>query len=227
MSEVRQRIRESMIIIDHNHHRYRVRRDNSGCNKHNGAYYYSREIVKNIIPNVRTDRSWITVNIPGAGANHAILFVHNNLNADKYEWIKTYGFKDVILVCGVPETCDKVAHLGTPIYLPLSIDTKYVEQFRTEKTKGVCYAGRKNKLSLGSIPKGVDILTSMKRDDLLRKMAMYEEVYAVGRVAIEAACLGCKVLPFDERFPDPSIWKVVDNLEAARMLQDALDIIDR
>lgn len=216
-----------MIIIDHTHHRYRVRRENSGCNKHNGAYYYSREIVKNIIPNVKTDRSWITVNIPGAGTNHAILFVHNNLNADKYEWIKTYGFKDVILVCGMPETCDKVAHLGMPIYLPLSIDTKYVEQFKTEKTKKVCYAGRKNKLTLGSIPKGIDILTSMKRDDLLRKLAMYEEVYCVGRVAIEAACLDCKVLPFDDRFPDPSIWQVVDNLEAARMLQDALDIIDR
>ena len=176
---------------------------------------------------MNTDRNWITVNIPGAGANHAIMFVHNNLNPNKYEWIRTYGFKDIIMVCGVPETCDKVAHLGTPIYLPLSIDTKYVEQFKTEKTKKVCYAGRKNKLALGHIPKGIDILTSMKRDDMLRKLALYEEVYAVGRVALEAACLGAKILPFDDRFPDPSLWQVVDNKDAARMLQDAVDIIDR
>jgi hypothetical protein len=31
----------------------------------------------------------------------------------------------------------------------------------------------------------------------------------------------------DVRFRDPSVWKVVDNLEAAKMLQEMLDEIDK
>lgn len=46
------------MIIDHNNPLY-VKKRNSliNGNKYNGAYYYSREIVKNIIPLVKTDRN--------------------------------------------------------------------------------------------------------------------------------------------------------------------------
>lgn len=213
------------MIISHEHYRYQRRRENAGANKYNGAYYYSREIVKNIIPRVETGRNWITVNLPEAGCDHAIVFVHNNLNAERYDWLKRYD--DLVLVCGIPETCEKVAHLGQAIYLPLSIDTEYVKQFGAEKTKGVAYAGRRNKRDYGNLPIGIDYLSNMPRDTLLRRMAQYEYVYAVGRTAIEARALGCTILPYDKRFPDPSIWQVVDNREAAAMLQVELDRIDR
>lgn len=218
------------MIIDHTHPRYQRRREAARKNRYNGAYYYSREIVKNIIPRVETDRSWITINIPGEGTNHAIFFVHNNLRPEKYDWIHQYGFQDVLLVCGTEETYKHYDEEGRhkAIYLPLSIDTEYVKQFRApEKTKKIAFAGRKNKTIFGNLPEGIDYLCDMKRKDLLPRMAEYEQIYAVGRTAIEAKVLGCEVLPYDVRYPDPQIWRVMDNKEAAELLQKKLDVIDR
>lgn len=215
-----------MIIIDHTNRRYKIRREASGENRYNGAYYYSLEIVKNIIPRIKTDRNWITLNIPGEGTEHSIFFIHNNLKPERYEWIRQYGFKDMVLVCGIEETCEKVKHLGRPIYLPLSIDTNYVHKFKTEKTKGAAFAGRLKKRDLGTLPRGIDYLHSMEREDLLRSMAPYKTIFSVGRTAIEARALGCEIMPYDKRFPDPSIWRVLDNRDAAKILQQKLDEID-
>lgn len=218
------------MIIDHNHPEYRRKWDKAGANRYNGAFYYSKEIVKNIIPNVETDRNWITVNLPGYGAEHSILFVHNNLRPENYDWIKTYGFKDIVLVCGMKETVEKVAHLGKAIYLPLNIDVEYVEQFKVEeKTKDVAFVGRpakRNNIEGIELPEGIDILEGMKRQDMLPKMAKYKSVYAVGRCALEAKVLGCRIRKYDPRYPKTSIWKVVDNREAAEMLQKMLNEID-
>ena len=119
------------MIIDHNHRKYREKWKQAGKNKYNGAFYYSKEIVKNIIPNVKTDRSWITVNLPGVGVDHSIVFVHNNLHPERYDWLTKY--KDIVLVCGIPETVEKVSHIGKAVYLPLSIDTEYISQFKLPK----------------------------------------------------------------------------------------------
>ena len=43
---------------------------------------------------------------------------------------------------------------------------------------------------------------------------------------IEAKVLGCEILPYDPRFPDPERWKVLDNRDAAVILQKQLDLID-
>lgn len=212
------------IIINHDNPQYRRRYNRLGANKYNGAFYYSKEICKNIIPAVRTDRNWITINTEGVGCDHAIVFIHNNLQPEKYEWLRNY--EDLILVCGVPETCEKVEHLGKAIYLPLSVDISYVEQFRTDtKTKDVAYVGRRNKVN-NNVPKTIDYLYGMKRQKLLPAMAEFRQIYAVGRCAIEGMILECDILPYDDRFPDPSIWKILDNREAAVMLQGMLDEID-
>lgn len=226
------------MIIDHNHPLYRKRWENAGANQFNGAFYYSKEIVKNIIPIVQTDRSWITVNIPkknlvpqfdSVGCSHAIVFIHNNLHPEYYDWLSRYD--DLILVCGIPETCDKVAHLGSPIYLPLSIDLEYVKQFARPKTKEVAFVGRRSKRKGIGFPQGVDIIEGLPRDQLLEAMAKYKEIYAVGRTAIEAKALGCKVLPMpqmmDDRFPNPEIWQVLDNRDASKILQDKINMIDQ
>ena len=213
------------MIINHDHPRYRKKYRTIGKNKYNGAFYYSKEICKNIIPRVRTDRNWITINIPGVGCDHAIVFIHNNKHPQNYDWLSK--FQDLVLVCGVPETCEKVAHLGKAIYLPLSVDVTYVEQFKvSDKTKDTAYVGRKSKATWGILPDGIDYLCGMKRQELLPRMAQYEKVYAVGRTAIEARILGCEVLPFDTRFPDAERWQIVDNAEAAVMLQKMLGEID-
>ena len=215
------------MIIDHTHPGYLRKWRNAGLNQFNGAYYYSKEIVENIIPNVETDRNWITVNVKGVGLNHAIVFIHNNLHPENYEWLRFYGYKDLVLVCGIPETCEKVAHLGKAIYLPISVDVDYVKQFRVEeKTKESAFVGRPAKKKYGKLPDGIDYLEGLPRDELLRAMAEYKNVYAVGRCAIEAKILGCKLKAYDNRFPKVSRWKVLDNLAAAKLLQKELDRID-
>ena len=72
-------------IIDHNHPRYKLQWAAAGVNRFNGAYYYSQEIVNNIIPNVQTDRPWITVNVPNLAYDRAIVFIHNNLHPEMYD----------------------------------------------------------------------------------------------------------------------------------------------
>lgn len=210
------------MIIDHDYPPYREIWSGSGQNKWNGAFFYSKEIVKNIIPNVKTDRNWLTINTRGYCLNNSIVFIHNNKYPENYEWLKKY--QNLILVCGIETTVKKVARFGKAIYLPLSVDVADVEKYKAPKTKKVAFAGRPEKATwaVGNC----DRLQGIPRTELLKAMAQYEQVYAVGRVAIEAKILGCKVLPYDPRFPDPSIWKILDNRDAAKMLQKEIDKID-
>lgn len=213
-----------MGIINHEHPKHIKKWESIGAAKYNGAYYYSQEICRNIIPNVKTDRGWVTLNIRGEAEDRAIVFIHNNLHPEHYDWLKKY--KDLILVCGIPETLEKVAHLGTAIYIPLSVDIEEVEMHKKPKTKDTAYAGRRAKLG-AEVPPGIDIIAGLDRDEFLDKLAEYKTVYCAGRVAIEAKILGCKVKTSNRvRFPDPDRWEITDNKYAARLLQIALDEID-
>lgn len=211
------------MIISHEHPKYAGRYQNRRL--YNGAYFYSQEIVKYIIPNVKTDRNWITINIEGVGTDHAIVFIHNNLRPELYDWLSEY--KDLILVCGVPETCEKVAHLGRTIYLPLSVKVAQVERYKTKKTRDACYVGRHKKREGYTFPEGTAFLEEVSREILLKNMAKFKRVYAVGRTAIEAKILDCEILPYDTRFPNPDFWKVLDSEEAAFILQQKLDEMER
>lgn len=104
-----------------------------------------------------------------------------------------------------------------------------MEKYRIKnKTKEIAYAGRKIKLEYmnNRVPKGTEILSDMPQSKLLREMAKYKKVYASGRTALQAKVLGCEVLPHETNFPDPRFWKVIDNKDAAKMLQKMLDEID-
>lgn len=209
------------MIINHTHPRYLYTRAMQGSDRYNGAYYYSKEICERIIPNVVTDYNWETINVPGVCCDHTIVFIHNNKDPHIYDWLSEYN--DLILVCGIPETVPKMACLGRAIYLPLSINLAEVEQYKTEKTKDTAFAGRPAKRREAKLPINTDLLQGMPRDRLLKEMAQYKRIYAVGRTAIEAKALGCEILPYDPRFPDVDRWKVIDNLEAAKMLQEELN----
>lgn len=216
------------MIIDHNHPYYKGTIQLLGKKAHhNGAFYYSKEIVKNIIPNVNTDRNWVTIRVGNLAMDHSIVFIHNNLCPERYNFLEAYD--DLILVCGVEETCEKVKHFGIPLYLPLSVDIEYVEQFKNDPDTlmGTCYVGRRVKMEYDGVelPNDIDILEGIKRQDMLPRLAKYRYAYAVGRTAMEANILGCEVLPYDPRYPDPSIWKPLDNKDAAKILQEKLDAI--
>lgn len=212
-------------IVDHTDPAWSFKWSRMGQERWNGAYYYSAEIVANIIPNVDTDRPWVTVNQKGRCFDRAVVFIHSNIDMGQYDWLA--GYDDLVLVCGVPETCDKLAHVARTVYLPLSVDVEYVRRFAVEsKDRWRAIVGRKPKVVDVDIPEGTDRLYGLPREKLLERVAHYREVYAVGRCAIEARALGCEVLPYDPRYPDPSLWRVVDNREAAAMLQGILDGID-
>jgi hypothetical protein len=203
-----------------------------GRGAHNGAYYYSKEIVENIIPNVKTDRPWDTLGMRPVGSkDHAIVFIHSNINLEKvYKWLEKY--EDQIYVASAKHVYDWFVENGKrTILLPLSVDVDYVAQFRAKKTKGACYSGNRWKFKRAdeekNIPKDVDFpLANLPREELLKFIAPYRELYAVGRCAIEGLILGCKIRPFYWRYMDPSLWRILDNKDAAKLLQIALDMVE-
>ena len=222
-----------MTIISTNNPSYQLIRQNFKNGMHNGAYYYSQEIVKNIIPYVKTTRNWDTLGMRGVGSlDHSIVFLHHGINHDKvYNWLNYY--EDQILVCSTYETLDWAKSKGKKaIFLPLSIDVEYVKQFRTKKTKRACYAGNrwafKREDEDKNIPSYVDFPPKdISREEMLKFIAEYRELYAIGRCALEGLVLGCKIKPFFHKYMNPDYWKILDNKEAAKMLQEMLDEIDK
>lgn len=215
------------MIIDHNHPGYAAIRKKCGTGKYNGCWYYSNEIVGNIIPRVKTWRGWNTVGRELDGMqDHMIVFLHDNSTPWNYTWLKKYN--DLVLVCSSEYTAKSVAYSGHVVLLPMSIDTEYVKEFRTEKTKDTCFVGnvwvKENCHS--DIPDGVDFFSSLPREKLLKEVAKYKKCYAIDRCAQECQVLGCELLPLQTSYHCDS-FKVLDNRDAAKLLQAELDKIDK
>lgn len=211
------------MIIDHNHPEYVKLRKKTGKGKYNGCYYYSKEIVDNIIPRVKTTRDWNTVGRELEGMHDGmIVFLHDNATPWHYDWLKNYN--DLVLVCSSTYTYESVQYWGEPILLPMSIDTEYVKQFRTKKTKDTCFVGnswvRANCSS--RIPDNVDFFSSMPREELLKAVAPYRKAMAIDRCAQECQVLGCELLPLKTRYGCDST-NVLDNRDAAEILQQILN----
>ena len=197
--------------------------------RNNGAYYYSIEIVKNIIPRIKTDYNWTTINI-GRSMDHSIVFIHYNFNPlENYSYLEKYN--DLILVCGLESTAKEMRKkYDKVIYLPLSVDVAEVSSHkRKAHWKDYAFCGRYSKVEpyRDRLADGTKIICGKDRSEMLDEMSKYKYIYGVGRVALEAKILGCTVLPYDDRFPDPNIWQVLDNKDAAMMLQRKLDNITK
>lgn len=223
------------MIIDHNHPEYIERRKKLGNGKYNGCYYYSKEIVDNIIPLVKTKRDWNTIGRDVEGMhNGMIVFLHDNSTPWNYDWLKNYD--DLVLVCSSQYTMDSVKYWGHTILLPMSIDTEYVKKFRVkEKTKETCFVGNvwvKNSVRVSpythstGIPGKVDFFSSLPREELLKEVAKYKCGFAIDRCAQELLCLGVELLPLETRYGCDNIGRLLDNRDAAKMLQAELDKID-
>lgn len=210
------------VNFTHEHPLYQEVCRRQGIN--HGAYWYSVEICKYFIPTIKTERPWVTVGYSNQVYDHSIVFIHSNLNPKIYRYLARA--EDLILVCSWPFIMDEVRQWGKPVFLPMSVDTEYVKQFRREKDRGTCYAGRMEKCTSRLKPQPIDFISELPRDELLAEMARYRNVYAMDRVAIEAKVLGCTVLQYDKRFPDTKFWQVLDSRDAAGMLQEILDDID-
>lgn len=221
------------IIIGVNNSNYLSYRKAFPEGRYNGAYYYAKEIEENIIPLIKTDRNWDCLGMRfTAHYRRSIIFIHHCLNWDKtYPWIAK--LEDPILVVSTKPTLEWAKSKGyKAIFLPLSIDVDYVSQFRTKKTKKACYAGNrwafKKEQEDKNLPKDLDFPPKdLEREELLKFIAPYKECYAIGRCALEAMALGCKIKPFlMDRYPDPNYWKILSNQDAAKILQRELDKID-
>lgn len=213
------------MIINHEDPNY----TKIGLKHNNGAYYFSKEICENIIPKVKTDRNWVTVNSENQCMDHSIVWIHNNERPDHYDYLENY--KDLVLICvfisTLKEMINRHPHAHC-IYLPLSIDTKYVKQFKAKKkTKNICYFGRTIKAPEDIIKNDkIDKIMGEDRDKLLKEVAKYKTVYACDRCAMEAKALGCKVIPCYKEYNQGDKFEVIDNTETAKNLQRLLNEID-
>lgn len=192
----------------------------------NGAYYYAMEINARIIPKIKTERNWVLLNVPGCCWDNSIVFIHNNKNPERYFWMKDY--KNLILVCSSLKTLQFMAEMFPrfhSIFIPLNVDIEYVKQFRVPyKTKNIAYFGRMEKFP-ENWNDTIDKLYSSDRESLLREVAKYKTVYAIGRCAIEAKILGCKVLSHPGEYENVE-FEVYDNEEIIPKLQRLLNEID-
>lgn len=167
---------------------------------YNGAYYYAVEIEDIILPSLDLGRGTIIT----AGANlqmpkrvheRTAVVCHNN--QDPEIQYKLLLGKDILWICSKPSTVDKMTRVGEKaVYIPLSIDTRYVEKFKSKKTKDTAFVGNRWEFKrdyLKSLPPEIDRLSNMPREELLTEMAKYRRVIAEGRCLMEAQVLGCEV----------------------------------
>lgn len=194
----------------------------------NGAYYYSKELLENIVPKIKTVRNWILINAEGKCYDNSIVIIHNNKNPERYQWLSKYN--NLILVCSQPHTLktliDMHPHFHT-ILIPLSIDINYVKKFKVKrKSKEIGYFGRKEKCPSYILEdESIDKIYGMDRDELLKTLAKYKKVYAIGRCALEAKCLGCEVLHHEGEYEDTD-FILYDNNDIIPEFQRLIDEID-
>lgn len=188
---------ETMIIYGTFSPKFTEWRSGRKSGKENGAYYYSKEIEDNILPEIKADVLVVTA---GAALYTAIdlpdgciVVCHDN-RSTKQSYGRLFG-KGIVWVCSKHSTVETLEGYGErAVYIPLSIDTQYVKQFKRKKTKDTAYVGNAwdfKRAYLNSLPANIEQLSDMPRVKLLKEMAKYKNVIAEGRTLQEAQILGC------------------------------------
>ena len=83
------------VIASHLTPEYAARVMAQGDDRWNGAWFYSEEILRGIVPNVSTWRPWVLVNYLGLCDDHAVVFAHNNWHPHIYGWLRAYDDRNV------------------------------------------------------------------------------------------------------------------------------------
>lgn len=192
----------------------------------NGAYYYSKELCERVIPKIKTNRNWVTVNVEPNCWDNSIVFIHNNKNPEHYNWLANY--KNLILICSQVKTLKFIQDMlpmHHSILIPLSINVDYIKQFKSRKTKDTAYFGRLEKLPNDLKQQNIDIIYGQDRVELLKEVAKYKNIYAIGRCAIEAKVLGCNVKPHKGEYINTD-FAIMDNEDIIPELQRLINEID-
>lgn len=220
-----------MYILGTESSKYKKWYDQQGVRKNNGSYYYSKEVEQIILPHL----SDLPVVIVTAGAvlyntrdipRGSVIICHDN-RTTKDSYGKFFG-KNMLWVCSKQSTVDTLSSYGErAVYVPLSIDTQYVAQFKRQRRKNAtAFVGNawafKDKY-IASLPDDVVILNDMERGQLLKEMAKYKHVIAEGRCLMEAQVLGasCTV----PQYPDgvESVYvEAVDSRDVIGMWRAAI-----
>lgn len=195
---------------------------------HNGAHYYAKEIEELILPHIDADVFVVTTGgtvQPKKVPDGCVFVCHHNIMP-----VETYkGFlgRGILWVCSKQSTVEKLEKAGEKaVYIPLSIDTQYVEKFKTEKTRDIAFVGnfwgfKENYLE--ALPNHIHQVGGLPRQRLLEEMAKYRRVIAEGRCNMEAQVLGCEVeLPQYERDFDAIPREVLDSRDAIPLWRKTL-----
>lgn len=217
---------ENIIIQDHTTKEYLRARRRLSRGKFNGALFYSKEIVESFIPNIETDYHWQTINHQKA-PDHCIVFVHSNNALGRYDYLLKY--KDIILVCSTNHSVSQLQKRGHKqvIYVPLSIDTDYLDKFKCEQKNGTVACGNvwaftqsmKDFFRLNKIKHYHDI----PRVSLLEIIGKSEKVFAIGRTAMEAIYLGAEVIQPEKEYPVEKYDTYFSQSDAIKIMQKELD----
>mgnify|MGYP003509219024 CR=1 FL=1 len=189
-----------MLVIGTNTQRFKDWYATQGAGKNNGAYWYAKEIEELILPTFNA----LPICVVTAGAKlytsrdipaGSVIICHDNRSTFKSYW-KLYG-RGNLWVCSKHSSVDTLKAKGeNAVYVPLSIDTGYIKQFKLKKrTKDTAFVGNAwgfKKSYLKSLPPDSTQLSDMPREALIKEMAKYKHVIAEGRCLMEAQTLGAK-----------------------------------
>ena len=187
-----------MKIIGVQSDRFKAWHSNSGESKNNGAYWYAKEIEKNILPKLKDlDTTIVTAGatlLKKQPAMYSVVVCHDNRSTiSSYRHLLKLGNT---FICSKHSTADTLTKAGEKaVYVPLSIDTRYVAKYKTDKTEDIAYVGNPwafKQSYLKSLPDNVVQLSGMERLDLIKAMAKFKRVIAEGRCMMEAQVLGCE-----------------------------------
>lgn len=220
-----------MKIVGTKSDRYHNWYSRQGMSRNNGAYWYAKEIEDIILPSLNNLNLWI--NTVGSGfyqarevPDRAVIVCHDNIRTLK-SYMKFFG-KKILWVCSKQSSATLLSSKGeNAIYIPLSIDVEYVEQFkRKRRTKDIAYVGNAwgfKKEYLSSLPSNIVQLNGMDRDDLLKEMSKYRTIIAEGRCLMEAKVLGAKTELPTHGYGDIVDREVIDSRQVIEDWRTALE----
>jgi len=220
---------KNMIVVGTKDRRYKSWRESQGITRNNGSYWYAKELEDIILPAL-SDLNCMVVTVGATQfdvqqiKDGAVIVCHDNRSTvENYgKWFK----RGMIWVCSKKSTQEILLSRGeTAYYIPLSVDTAYVAQYKRKRRSGTAYVGNAWQFKaeyLATLPKKVKQLSGMERDELLADMSKYKRVIAEGRCLMEAKVLGAEVEVPQYKALEAVMVDVLDSRDAIPLWREVL-----